>query len=178
MRSKKTVPKIEPILSEAELEAVAGEVAEFVVAQATLTDELNAKIVKLRQEYEEKLMALANDIAEGTDRIHAYVEAHPGFIPPGKKSRELLHAVIGYRTGTPKVTALKGWTLKTALEACLRYRPKWVRQTPSLDKEQIIADVPVGGEVESVGLTVVQEETFFVAPKLEEAANASKEIAA
>lgn len=169
MRSKKAVSKIEPIRDRAELELAAGRCAELIVEQAALTDELNARIVALRQEYEAKLTVLADQIERQTDRIHAYVEAHPDIIPPGRKSVELIHAILGYRTGTPKVVALKGWTLKEALEACLRYRPKWVRHTPSLDKEQIIADVPVGGVVESVGLTVVQEETFFVAPKLEEA---------
>jgi len=170
MRTKITVTNTR-IADAAELESVAGNIARAIVARASITDTMNARIVALRKDLEAHLTTLTKRIDDETDRVHEYVRQHPSVIPAYRKSADLLHAVIGYRTGTPKVAAMKGWTLKTALEACLRYRPKWVRQTASLDKDQIIADVPVGGQIESVGLTVVQDETFFVAPKLEEPGN-------
>lgn len=172
MRTKKPVQN-DPILSEGDLEATVGEVADLIVQRAALTDQMNAEIVALKQRYESELSKLSERIERETDRVHDYVRTHPDIIPPGRKSRELIHGIIGYRTGMPQVKTIKGWTLKSALDACLRYRPKWVRQTPSLDKEQIIADLSVGGVAESVGITVVQEETFFISPKLEHPETAS-----
>jgi phage host-nuclease inhibitor protein Gam len=167
-----------PIADRAELETVAGEIAHAVAHRAVLTDKLNAEIVAMRARYEAKIMALTERIDAETDRCHEYVVAHDDIIPPNKRSVELLHAVIGFRTGMPRVKPLKGWTLKSVLEACLTRKPSWVRQTPELDRERIIAEVPVGGAVESVGVSVAQDETFFVAPKLEEPETAPKTEAA
>lgn len=173
MRTKKILSQSPPITSRLELDEVTGEIAAAIVERAALTEELNGKIVELRQKYEARLDALNGSIEAQTDDVLEYVSAHDDVIPANRKSVELLHAVIGFRTGMPKVKPLKGWTLKGVLEACIARKPSWVRKVEELDKDRIIADVQPGGVVESVGVSVVQDETFFVEPKLDAPAEAA-----
>ncbi len=101
-----------------------------------------------------------------------------------KKSLEMAHGVMGFRTGTPKLKTLKGFTWASALQLTKEFLPGYVRLTEELAKDKMLADReamvttdedPLGAGKSMIemmakcGIQVVQDETFYVEPKREEA---------
>jgi phage host-nuclease inhibitor protein Gam len=99
----------------------------------------------------------------------------------------MAHGTIGFRTGTPKLKTLKGFTWASALELAKRFLPMtYIRQTEEIAKDRLLADrdlkevavydTPTGDlrtatmiEAMAVcGIQVVQDEAFYVEPKKEE----------
>lgn len=99
----------------------------------------------------------------------------------------MAHGVIGFRTGTPKLKTLKGFTWASALELVKTFLPSYLRQTEEIAKDRLLADrdldkvgvtdnglilneIPMSQAMAKCGIQVVQDETFFVEPKNEEVA--------
>ena len=99
----------------------------------------------------------------------------------------MAHGTIGFRTGTPKLKTLKGFTWASALQLAKKFLPfNYIRQTEDIAKDRLLADrdleeiavydTPTGDtrtvtmrEAMSVcGIQVVQDEAFYVEPKKEE----------
>ena len=102
------------------------------------------------------------------------------------------HGTIGFRTGTPKLKTLKGFTWASALQLVKRFLPSYVRQAEEIAKDKLLADRDIEleplplhdlspAEVSSsagvrsmrsvlseCGIEVVQDETFYVEAKKEE----------
>ena len=100
----------------------------------------------------------------------------------------MTHGVIGFRTGTPKLKTLKGFTWASALELVKRFLPGYIRQTEEIAKDKLLADrydevdfphsdgsgfvaMPLTTAMGECGIQVVQDETFFVEPKSEDSAS-------
>lgn len=52
----------------------------------------------------------------------------------------MAHGVIGFRTGTPKLKTLKGFTWASALQLVKEFLPGYVRQTEEIAKDKLLAD--------------------------------------
>lgn len=88
-----------------------------------------------------------------------------------RKSCELLHGVIGYRTGTPKIKFDKGFNSKSVTAILEEQFPQYVRTVTELNKEQLIADREeefFAAIAKKAHVLVVQEESFYVESKSEE----------
>ena len=91
--------------------------------------------------------------------------------------------IRGFRTGTPKLKTLKGFTWASALELVKEFLPDYVRQTWDIAKDKLLADRegtvqepgnPLGPgksmyeQMAKCGMQVVQDEAFYVEPKKED----------
>jgi len=102
-----------------------------------------------------------------------------------KKSLDMAHGTIGFRTGTPKLKTLKGFTWASALTLVKKFMPGYVRTNEEIAKDKLLADreleavefienditkkqVPMGTAMAECGIMVTQDETFYVEPKKEE----------
>jgi phage host-nuclease inhibitor protein Gam len=86
---------------------------------------------------------------------------------------EMVHGVIGFRTGTPKLKTLKGFTWGAVTNLLKEFLPSYVRVSEEPAKDRLLADreVPETASLfPKVGIFVDQDETFYVEPKKEEAA--------
>lgn len=84
----------------------------------------------------------------------------------------MAHGTIGFRTGTPKLKTLKGFTWASALQLVKEFLPDFIRRTEEIAKDKMLADRESEGMTEKLskcGITVAQDETFFVEPKKEDA---------
>ena len=84
---------------------------------------------------------------------------------------ESVHGVIGFRTGTPKLKTLKGFTWGAVTNLLKEFLPAYVRVTEEPAKDKLLADrdnEEVSGMFTRVGIAVAQDETFYVEPKKEE----------
>lgn len=83
----------------------------------------------------------------------------------------MAHGTIGFRTGTPKLKTLKGFTWASALNLVKEFLPDFIRKTEEVAKDRLLADRDVDGMNEKMakcGIVVAQDETFYVEPKQEE----------
>ena len=101
-------------------------------------------------------------------KITSYALANKDSLFVKKKSLDSLHGTIGFRTGTPKLKTLKGFTWNTVTNLLKEFLPAYVRiaEEPAKDKllternnEQIADFFP------KIGVVVTQDETFFVEVK-------------
>ena len=83
----------------------------------------------------------------------------------------MVHGIIGFRTGTPKLKTLKGFTWASALQLVREFLPGYIRTTEEITKDKLLADRDAENMFDNMarcGITVVQDETFYVEPKKEE----------
>lgn len=133
--------------------------------------DIELQCAKLREKYAQRLAELDNLRASAFDTLQVYAAENRAELFTTRKSLEMAHGTIGYRTGTPKLKTLKGFTWASSLQLVREFLPSYVRQTKELAKDRLIADrtEPQMPELMAkCGLRTVQDETFYVEPKKEE----------
>lgn len=163
--------KIEAPRTREEMETLVGEIAALKIEERRQTAEMDEALRRLRDSYQERLTSIKERLAALMPRALAWAETHPDAF--GKlRSIEMLHGVIGWRTNTPSLKPLSGWTWDRVLEK-LKALPSmlgYVRVKEEANKQAILADRDqLGPEgLRAIGCRVVQEDEFFVDPKLTE----------
>ena len=149
--------------------------------------EIELQCAKIREKYADKLAALGTEKDNAFDVLQSFATENQAELFTKKKSLDMAHGTIGFRTGTPKLKTLKGFTWPTALQAAKKYLPMtYTRQTEDIAKDKLLADrdlkevavydtptgdpreVPMREAMAACGIQVAQDETFYVEPKKEE----------
>lgn len=166
----------------AKAEALLGEIALPTLERNHCTLDMDRELTTVREHFESPLTAIGKQLEEKTALLEGWAAANPEEFPKGRKSLDMLHGVIGYRTGTPKLKALLRKTWDAVLQTLKAFGlAQYVRVKEEVNKEAIIADSQAGNVDEAtlkkIGVTVSQEESFFVEPKLEEIENRQRSVA-
>lgn len=159
--------------------------ASYAKASASI-DKINADIelqcAKVREKYQEKLSQLSQERDGAFDILQSFATENEQELFSKKKSLEMAHGTIGFRTGNPKLKTLKGFTWASALQLVKEFLPDYIRTTEEIAKDKLLADRDVeieaehegsqmktklGEEMSRCGIQVVQDESFFVEPKKE-----------
>lgn len=179
-RQKKTI--ITGVSKEAAEEAFAA-YAKAAAEQAKITADIDLKCAQIREKHQEKLSQLQAAQDKAFDTLQAYATENQAELFCKKKSLEMVHGIIGFRTGTPKLKTLKGFTWASALQLVKEFLPDYVRATEEIAKDRLLAERdidivnpgdPLGPGVAlreamvRCGISVVQDESFYVEPKTEE----------
>ena len=154
--------------------------------------EIELQCAKIREKYADRLSVLTIERDASFDILQSFATEHQDELFQKKKSLDMSHGTIGFRTGTPKLKTLKGFTWASALQLVKRFLPSYVRQTEEIAKDKLLADRDIEleplplhdlspAEVSSsagvrsmrsvlseCGIEVVQDETFYVEAKKEE----------
>lgn len=150
-----------------------------------LNAEVELQCAKIREKYADRLSALSAEREQSFDVLQAYALENQAELFNKRKSLEMSHGTIGFRTGTPKLKTLKGFTWASVLQLVKEFLPSYVRTTDEVAKDKLLADrdsevaicdvaqiekrsVPMRELMLKCGVTVVQEESFYVEPKKEE----------
>lgn len=170
--------ELKQIASRADAEGVMNELATATNAKRKLQAQLDARVLNLKSECERSFAFLDKEIGTHTDALRAWAESNPEEFPKGRKSLELLAGVLGFRTGTPKLALLnRSWTWVKVLATlkALPWGKNYVRTIEEVDKDGLLASRSVNPDkavadicLNSVGTKMVQDESFFVEPKLTE----------
>lgn len=181
-REKKTI--ITGVTREAADEAFAT-YAKADAQSQKITADIELQCAKIREKYQNKLAELEAEKSQAFDTLQAYATENQAELFSKKKSLEMAHGVIGFRTGTPKLKTLKGFTWASALQLVKEFLPGYIRQTEEIAKDKLLADrdsqitaigdplgpgVPMTEQMARCGIQVTQDETFYVEPKKEDAA--------
>lgn len=146
--------------------------AKFAAADANqqkITAQMDVQITKIREKYADQLTELAEVKDSAFELIQAYATNNREEFGK-KKSMELTHGVIGFRTGTPKLKTLKGYTWPSVLNLLKTFMPTYVRTVDEPAKDRLLADrevIDVAALFPKCGIMVDQDEAFFVEPKKE-----------
>lgn len=178
-RQKKAV--ISGVSKEAADEAFA-EYVKAVSERAKITAEIELKCAQIREKKQERLTKLQEKQDTAFDTLQAYATENQAELFGKKKSLEMVHGTIGFRTGTPKLKTLKGFTWASALQLVKEFLPDFIRSTEEIAKDRLLSErdndvikpgdplgpgVPLREVMVKCGISVVQEESFYVEPKTE-----------
>lgn len=147
--------------------------ADFAAADAkvqNLTSKMDIEMTRIREKYADQLAEQNARKEAAFEIVQAYAVENKDELFSKKKSVESAHGVFGFRTGTPKLKNLKGFTWAAVTNLCKELLPAYIRTTEELDKQGLLADrdnKKVAGMFPKIGVQVVQEESFFVEPKKE-----------
>jgi phage host-nuclease inhibitor protein Gam len=180
-REKKTV--YSGITSE-QMEQAFADYAKADARQQKITAEMDVAMTKIREKWQDELAKLAVTKDNAFDILQAYALENRDELFTKRKSLETTHGTIGFRTGTPKLKTLKGFTWASVLTLVKKLLPDYVRTSEEVNKEKLLndrnteipSDDPEATEqvsklkekMKECGIQVVQDETFFVEPKKEE----------
>lgn len=81
----------------------------------------------------------------------------------GKKTKELNYGLVSFRTGTPKLATLKGFTwdaVKNLVKTSKKLTALFIRVKEDLDKQKILSSGMNGTELAKIGVHITQEESF------------------
>lgn len=161
--------------------------ATYAKADAQI-NKINADIelqcAKIREKRADELTRLSDEREKAFDTLQAYAVENQAELFTKKKSLDMTHGTIGFRTGTPKLKTLKGFTWASALQLVKQFLPGYVRTTDEIAKDKLLADrelkevtatnhekpITMTEAMAECGIKVDQDETFFVEPKKEEVA--------
>ena len=161
-----------PLLrSRNDMEECCGRIRALTIEVKALEAARNAALQAVDERYQPELTRLSAALGLEFKAAEAWAEANlSGFVPV--KSIDMIHAVVGWRIGQPALKTLPGWTFDRVLEH-LRNVPVlrcFIRTKEEVDKQGIIASREKLDEetLRGMGVRVVQEDRFFVEPKLTE----------
>ncbi len=156
-----------------ELEVNLKEYAINYAAIAKKEAEMNEKINKIKEDFEEKTKELRYVADILSSEINAFCEKNKADFEK-TRSKEFQFGIIGFRTTPPKVTLLnRKYNIKTVLELVKKiYKKAYIRVKEEIDKEAILADYSAkkldDGKLAGIGLKIDQDEQFYINPKYEE----------
>lgn len=138
-------------------------------------DAINAKMelamTKIREANQSELSELAALRDESFAIIEAFAVENRDELFTKKKSLDLVHGTIGFRSGNPQLKNRKGFTWSAVVEMLKEFLPAYVRTKSEPDKEKLLADrdaPEVADKFEKCGICVVQDQAFFIETKKEE----------
>lgn len=136
--------------------------------------EMEIKIQKIREQYKGRIQPLKETQVDTFKLLQAFAEHNREMYFSKKKSKDMTHGLIGFRMGQMKVKFERGMS-KKALPLVQEMDLPFTRSKVELDKDKIIASREDEGIMKKLlmcGITVVQDESFYVDLKEEEVVKA------
>jgi phage host-nuclease inhibitor protein Gam len=164
------------IISGVTREAADDAFAQYAVAEAQsakITADIELACAEIRDKYAAKLAELEEEKTKAFETLQAYATENQNELFSKKKSLEMVHGIIGFRTGQPKLKTLKGFTWASALQLVKEFLPGYIRTEEAIAKDKLLADrdgETVAEMMKKCGIMVAQDEAFYVEPKKEDVA--------
>jgi len=165
--------KLEPciISSRTALETVVADVVKLKIEQAQAMAAMEQEVAEVQKRHQENLLLLGRQIETREAGLFVYCQKNRFALFPEKKSLDLLLATIGFELTPPRVDKISGkdtfGKIGLRLEN-LDWGAAYVRYPdPEVNKEKILADRAklTPQQLEEAGLTIEQNENFFIRPK-------------
>jgi phage host-nuclease inhibitor protein Gam len=148
-----------------EAETLTGEIARLKLKERLLATQMDGKLKEIRANYEGIFSGLKEQIDPMVEALHSWAQGHPEEFD-GKKSVDLLHALVGWRINPPSLKPLKGFTWAAVLERIRNLgRRDFIRTAEELNKDALLA-ARDAENLKAMYLQVLQDEVFFVEPKI------------
>jgi len=163
------VKKVGPaIRTREEMEECVRKICLATIRQDELRTDLDGRLAAIRQSFEEPMAKVEEELKGLLAQAEEWACENRDMFAT-RKSVVMVHGVVGFRTGMPRLATLKGWKWDAVLRVLQETRPDFVRTKAEVDKDMLLANRTVLGDatLRSVGVEVKQDETFFVEPNRE-----------
>ena len=108
MAKREKKPVIAPLSLE-QAEQIMSEYAMLDARLSEITARMDQKITQIREQHQDDLQQLGDKRQEKLTQLQLFAETNKQFFDK-KKSIEMAHGILGFRTGTPKLKTIKGFT--------------------------------------------------------------------
>lgn len=164
-----------PVIAPLSLEQAEQIMSEYAMVDAQLSEitaKMDQQITEIREKHADRLQRLGDQRQDKLTQLQLFAETNKQLFEK-KKSLDMAHGVIGFRTGTPKLKTIKGFTWPAVTNLMKKLLPDYVRTVEEPAKDKLLADrdkpeVKTHFNKDGIGCEVVQDETFFVELKKEE----------
>ena len=164
--------KTDPALTTLEqVEAAVGAVAEATHRRDELKAQMEQELVAIRARYADGIDALDMQIAAQVDNLHDWAKRNRAEAFSASKTIMLTHGAIGFRTGNPILSLMRGKTwLDVVNNLAILRMGRYIREVLEPNKERILAEADKIGHEQllAIGCQVKQVERFFVEPKVDQ----------
>jgi phage host-nuclease inhibitor protein Gam len=165
------IKNTQPVIRTREaMESLIGEIAALKNQQRLLTAAMDGQIQTIREQFEPQLAAQNEALDQKMEHARVWSESNLDEFGAAR-SIETVHGVVGWRTGQPALRTLPGWTFDRVLQTLkTEGAAGYIRVKEEVHKQNLLSDREALGveKLRELGLRVVQDETFFVEPKLTE----------
>lgn len=141
--------------------------------QQQLTAKMDVEITRIREKFQDALNELQELKDNAFDIMQSFGMENKEILFVKKKSLEMVHGIVGFRIGTPKLKTRKGFTWGAVTNLLKEFLPTYVRISEEPAKDKLISDrdqPEVNEALVKCGIYVDQDETFYVEPKKEDSA--------
>lgn len=155
-------------ISREEFEKSMAEYAAAERSEQTIKAKMEAEMNKVRAKYAGQLEDLVAFKEVHFNVVEQYAIEHRAELFADKKKVEAAYCTLGFRTGSPKLKLIDGFTWPYVTERCREFLPDYIKTTYDLAKSKLLADrskEEVSSQFEKVGVQVVQDETFYLDPR-------------
>ena len=169
--AKRTKKIIHSGITSEQMEAAFAEYAAADAKLAKINAGMDEQFTRIREKYADDVSRLTETKDKNFEIVQAFAQENREELFAKKKSMDGAHGTFGFRTGTPKLKTLRGFTWASALNLIKAFLPTYVRTIDEPAKDKLLADreLPeVFGNMKKCGIEVVQDETFFIELKKEE----------
>jgi phage host-nuclease inhibitor protein Gam len=165
-RIKKSLAAL--LVTREDAEAALGKLAELSYSRDMMVSKLDLELKVVRENYEFHISTVSKEIDAHFDALNVWSDGHPNEFA-SRKSIDMVHGTIGYRTCPPKLKLLRGWTWERVAAAVQQVIPKYMRFKIEVAKDALLddRDAFTPEQMADIGVSVVNDETFFVTPKQE-----------
>jgi phage host-nuclease inhibitor protein Gam len=168
--NKKSKLTVIPCANRAEAEAAVSEFARLVNNQRAITAIMDAEILGIKERFGASLAECEAARKIHAERLKLWALANPEEF--GKaRSIQFTAGAIGFRTGMPRLALLnRSWTWEKCLATVEQLLPGFIRQKPEIDAAALInqrGEEMLQLTLPKCGLKIVQDQGFYLDPKLE-----------
>ena len=155
------------IRSREEMERLVGELCDLTIRHDAMKVAMDEELSAVRERYEVGLNAMRESLDDKLAVARDWSEENQSQFGD-RKSIEMTHGTIGFRTGTPKLKTLPGWTWDRVLDFLRFHFPDFVRHKEEPDKEVIIANRDALGpdSLREMGVKIQQDESSSSSPSV------------
>lgn len=135
--------------------------------------QMDVEINRIRDKYSEEVNRLVDSKEKAFEVVQTYAMEKKDELFTKRKSMDTSYGVFGFRTGQPKLKTVKGFTWVAVTSMLKEFLPGYVRITEEPAKDKLLADrdnEAVAAEFARCGISVVQDEAFFIELKKEDVA--------
>ncbi len=165
--------KVPQLKSRDEFLAAVDEAARCALEIKRLESIRNVRIQQIQDEFAGTLTVIGDRLDLLTALADGYAETHREELLFGKiKSAETPLAIFGFRTGMPQLKLKSKMTWEKVVAVLIsEKRELWLRTKIEAAKDAIISGCQARPETaaiaDRIGMRIVQEETFFIEPKVD-----------
>jgi phage host-nuclease inhibitor protein Gam len=163
-RIKTVVPSIQ---SKAEAEQLLGEIRALVIEQTEVKLEMERAIAEIQESHSKHLSRIEACLTAMVEQMEVWADSNRAEFGD-RKSLDLTHGQIGWRTSTPSLALVKKMTWKGVLDRLREMGSRrFIRTKQEVAKDLILAHrrrLAAKGLLEKMGVKVEQKEVFFAEP--------------